>query len=228
MKQFVITLSTLALLQALSSAATLAIDIDSGSKVIHSDVGVPLSAGNLLTPLDGTQVRLGYFTDGTVASPFGSNGVDAISSFVALTGPGTPFGVNFTVGDLVSNGAGNGELFVDAFAINTGIQDSLFPSSTSVPLVLRFFNATQDKVLDISNINGLWNWKLPDSPASSISINLSSAGVVVRGTGLNNRTPVAASATPQTLNSIVPEPTSTALLMVGLVSLAARRRRQVK
>lgn len=228
MKLLNITVSTLAILQAVCGAATIAIDIDSGAKSIRDDSNVALSAGVFGTAFDGTQVRLGYFADGSVAAPFGATGVDAISSFIALTGPGTPFGVNFTIGDDPTNLTGNGELFVNAFAINTGIQDSLFPSSTSVPLVLRFYNAAQDKVLDLSNTSGLWNWKLPDSPASSLTLNLDSGGLVSRGVGLNNRTTAAAGSTPQTLNSVVPEPTSAALMLVGLVSLASRRRRQAK
>lgn len=220
------TVSTLAVMHTVCTAATIAIDIDSGSKSLRNESNVPLSAGALGAALDGAQVRLGYFADGTTAAPFGTLGSDAISTFIALTGPGTPFGVNFTIGDLVANGAEDGQLFIDAFALNTGIQDALFPSSTSVPLVLRIYNSTQDKVLDLSNISGLWNWKLPDSPASSVSLSLDSVGLVARGIGNNTRTAVAAGPTPQTLNSVVPEPTSAALMMVGLLSLAARRRRQ--
>lgn len=226
MKSLFSTIIVVAALDIACVAATVAVDIDSGSKSIRDDAGNPLSGGLLLTAFDGTQVRLGYFADGTAAAPFGVAGASAISSFIALTGPGTPFGVNFTIGDSVANSAGHGELFVDAFALNTGIQDSLFPSNTNVPLVLRFFNASQDKVLDISNINGLWNWKLPDSPAASISMSLDSAGVVARGVGLNVRTHSAVGSAPQTLNSVVPEPTSAALMMVGMLSLAARCRRR--
>ncbi|MCE9609336.1 MAG: PEP-CTERM sorting domain-containing protein [Chthoniobacter sp.] len=221
-----IAITTLAL--TVCEAATISISIDSGAKSIRDDSNVPLSAGNLGTALDGTQVRLGYFSDGTNGAPFGTTGADAISTFVALTGPGTPFGINFTIGDSVGNSPGNGELFVDAFSISTGIADGLLPAA-GTPLVLRFFNTAQTLVLDVSNTSGLWNWATPQVVPPSKNLSLDDVGTVIRGSGLNNRGTVAIASSPQTLNpTAAPEPTSAALLMVGLTSLVARRRRSVK
>jgi hypothetical protein len=220
-----LTVLALAIAPMMSQAATVAIDIDSGGKSLRNELNVALSGGSAAVNGDGTQVLLGYYSDGSVANPFGVAGSDAVSSFIALTGPGSPFGVNFTIGDQVANGAGNGELFVNAFGLNTGVADGLFPSSTSIPLVLRFFNASQTFMLDLSNTNGLWNWKLPDTPASTISLSLDSAGLVARATGLNARgTTSAAAANLQTLNP-APEPGTVGLLTLGLTALVARRRR---
>ena len=226
MKSLKYGLLTITLLQTLCSAASISIDIQSGEKSLRDELGNPLSGGNPGVNGDGTQVVLGYYADSAPATPFGSAGIDAISSFVALTGSGSPFGINFTIGDVVSNSTGNGELFLDAFSISTGIADGILPSAGK-PLVVRFFNTAQTFVLDVSNTSGLWNWQTPAVVAPTVSINFDDAGLVVRGVGQNNRTTLAAGPAPQTLNSVVPEPTSAALVMVGLLSFAARRRRQV-
>jgi hypothetical protein len=164
---------------------------------------------------------LGYFADGTAAAPFGTSG-----SFVELTGASSPFAFNFTVGDLVSNGAGNGELFLDAMTFNTGIADSLFPA-VNTPLVMRFFNAANSRILDLSN--AAWLWKLPDTPASTLNINFDSAGLLRRGTGsvsdpIDIRTSSSASATGLRTTTAVPEPSSVALLVAGGLFAFARRR----
>lgn len=226
MKSLKYGLLTITLLQTLCSAASISIDIQSGGTSLRDELGNPLSGGNPGVNGDGTQVLLGYYADSAPATPFGSAGIDAISSFVALTGPSSPFGINFTVGDAVSNTTGNGELFLDAFSISTGIADEILPSAGK-PLVVRFFNTAQTFVLDVSNTSGLWNWQTPAVVAPTVSINFDDAGLVVRGVGQNNRTTLAAGPSPQTLNpTAAPEPTSAALMMVGLLSFAARRRRQ--
>lgn len=214
------------LLHCSSWAATISIVIDSGGKSFRDELGGTLSGGNPSINGDGAKVQLGYYSDASLPStPFGATGSDAISSFTALTGPGTPFGVNFTIGDSVSNSAGDGELFVDSFSISTGIADGILPTAGK-PLVLRIFNGAQTFALDLSNANGLWNWQTPADVPPTVFIYLDDPGLVARGTGLNNRSSVSVGASPQTLNSVVPEPTSAALVMVGLLSFAARRRRQ--
>jgi hypothetical protein len=97
---------------------------------------------------------------------------------------------------------------------------------------VRFYNAAQDHILDLSNVSGLWNWKTPAVAPPSILISFDDAGLVSRADGANNRTPSAVAPTTTNLSTTnpatTPEPTSAALMMVGLVSLAARRRRQAK
>lgn len=218
-------LAIILVLPALCSAATIAIDIQSGGKSLRDGLNNPLSGGNPAVNRDGTQVVLGYFSGATQANPFGTGGTDAFSSFTALTGPGTPWGVNFTIGDDVVNGTGNGEIFKDIFTISDGISPQLLPG-VGTPLVLRFFDSNKTLVLDLANTAGLWNWKAPNTPPPAVNINLDDPGLVSRAVGPNNRGNASASAANlQTNNPVVPEPGSVLLLSLGLVSLAARRRR---
>lgn len=216
------------ILPAVGEAATIAISIDSGAKSLRDASNVVLSGGAPGVNGDGAQVVLGYFTDATQAAPFGASGSDAFSSFVALTGPGTPFGVNFTIGDDAANLTGNGELFKDIFTISTGVADSILPVQ-GTPLVLRIFNSQKDLVLDLANTNGFWNWKDPATPTSTLQISMDNTGLVFRGVGTNNRSAVGISGGTVNLltnNAVVPEPTSALLVSFGIVLLGSRRRRR--
>lgn len=236
MKKSILTLAMFSALSAFCSAAAIGISIDSGGKSLQNENGVPLSGGNVNVNRDGTQVILGYFSDATAGAPFGTGGADAFASFVPLTGPGSPaWGAgnavnNFTIGDDIINGTGNGELFKDTFAINTGVADSLLPAA-GTPLILRFFNASGERVLDLAN-PGLWTWKLPATPASSLNISLDDNGLVSRGTGgLNDRSFASVAPSSANLRTLavtpVPEPTSVLLMLGGAsMMLISRRRRK--
>ena len=70
---------------------------------------------------------------------------------------------------------------------------------------------------------------LPSISPGTYTIRLSSSSVVASGTFPDFfDAPISNTATNIYTVTVVPEPTSTALMMVGLVSLAARRRRQAK
>lgn len=220
-------LSILAAIASFNSVvlgAAISITVDSGGKSIQDENGVALSGGSPTVDADGTSAVLGYFQGATAAAPFGTAG----SSFVALTGSGTPFGFNFTVGDLKDNGAGNGELFLNAMTFNTGVADSLLPA-VNTPLVVRFFNAASTRLLDVSN--AVWLWKTPDTPASTVSINFDNAGLVQRGTGsisdpIDIRTSTAVVGSAVRTTTPVPEPSSVLLLLAGGGLAFARRRRK--
>lgn len=228
MKQYILTLAALAALSDFCSAAAIGISIDSGGKSLQNEVGTPLSGGVAGVNRDGTQVVLGYFADASAANPFGVSG-----NFTALTGPGTPaWGAgnavnNFTIGDDAVNGAGNGEIFKDTFAINTGVADSILPTP-GTPLILRFFNANGTRLLDLANAN-LWTWKLPATPASSLNINLDDSGLVRRGTGsladpIDIRSSVSATGSSFRTATAVPEPSVVLLSAIGGLTFLSRRR----
>jgi hypothetical protein len=227
MKLSLSALAALAAMTVAANAASVSIQIDSGGKSLRNENNVVLSGGLSGTPRDGTQVVLGYFTDSSQAAPFGpvTNTTDITTTFVALTGPGTPFGVNFTIGDDVTNGTGNGELFIDAFPISTGIADALLPAP-GTPLVLRFFNAERTRILDLANGAGLWSWRAPATVPPAVVMSFDDPGLVMRATGMTERGALAA-AEPNllTLNPI-PEPASLALVACGALLLGTRRQRR--
>jgi len=226
MKTLKSALAALFFLPAVCGAATIAFDISSDSKSLRDALNVPLSGGNPSVNGDGTQVQLGYFSGAAQASPFGTGGSSAITEFIALTGPGTPWGANFTIGDDVVNGAGNGEIFKGIFTISDAISPELLPA-VGTPLVLRFFDANKAFVLDLSNTTGRWSWLAPGTPPPSVHLFMDDPGLVSRGVGPNNRSTTAISPATTNLQTTnpVPEPGSVLFLSVGLISLAARRRR---
>ncbi len=225
MKTLTSSILAFCLFACVANGASIAISIDTADKSLRDEINVPLSGGNPAVNGDGTQVLLGYFSDATAGNPFGTAGLNAVAAFTALTGPGTPFGINFTIGDQVINSPSNGELFVDSFSINTGINDALFPAA-GTPLVLRFFNASQTFLVDVSNTSGTWNWATPNTPPPLRTLAFSDVGLVYRASGSNSRGTV--SATAQTniqTNNVVPEPATGGLLALGLAFFAARSRR---
>ena len=218
------------LLASLSQAAALVtITVDSGARSLQNQLGTPLTAGNLAVNGDGAVIQVGYFQTATVGNNFGNG------TFVPLTGAGSLFNVATTIGDSVANGPGNGEIFTDPLNLfagqNGGANDALFPPA-GTPLSIKIFNNTTINGSTFFGVfsNNLWKWGTPaNAPAQPlINILFDSAGLVAQNSAnLNAGTPGTALRT-LTPNVVAPEPTSATLLMVGLVSLASRRRRVAK
>lgn len=213
-------------LTVFSQGATLvSLFIDSGNRVLRNQSGTALTGGSTSVNFDGAVLQVGYFSSATVGNNFAGN-------FIPLTGQGSLFNVQTTIGDSVLNGGDNGSIFSDRLDIVTGLNgganDGLLPAANT-PLSIRFYNATTIGASTFFETvsNNLWLWKAPAAAPNNPTVNLffDSAGLVARsgavvaapGTNINTNTPTAA-----------PEPTSAALLMVGLVSLASRRRRVAK
>ena len=210
------------LLSAFSyGAAQVQMTIDTGSRSLQNQSGVALTAGALGVDGDGAVFQVGYYVGAAVNNNFGNG------EFIALTGPTSLFGVTTSIGDSFNNGAGNGEVFSLPLAIfSGGSNDSLLPSA-GTPLSARFFNGTtiaQSSFFQAVS-NNLWVWLtpavVPNNP--SIELNFESAGLIAKD-GTNVATP---GTNIRTSVAIVPEPATMSLMLVGLVSFASRRRRQV-
>ena len=218
-----------ALFTAISQAATLVVTVNVDNSLgglFVSNLNTRLTAGNLATAHDGDVIQLGYFDSATQASPFAGN-------WIPMSGEGslnTAFN-NTTVGDNVGTGSGNGQF---AFSLNftvgsptTGVS---MPPVVGTPLGIRFYNGlniAQSTLFETIVNPTLWKWPTPAAAPTipTIDMFLEDAGAKLQSTGL-------AAPTSGNLNTIIPnvgapEPTSAALLLVGLVSLASRRRRKV-
>ena len=202
-------------------AAQVTILIDTGSRSLQNQTGVALTAGSSSVDGDGAVFQIGYYVGATTNNNFGNG------DFIALTGATSVFGISTTVGDSFDAPAGNGEVFSVPLSIfSGGSSDSLLPSA-GTPLSARFFNATTIALSTHfqSVSNNLWLWatpaNVPNNP--SIGINFDDTGLVAKD-GTNVATP---GSNIRTSVAIVPEPATMSLMLVGLVSLASRRRRQV-
>lgn len=229
-KYLFISLACFSVLTVFShGAAFVSLFIDSGStRTLRNQANALLTGGSTAVNFDGAVVQVGYYTSATIGNNFGTAG----SAFIPLTGESSLFNVRTTVGDSILNGGDNGTLFSDRLDIiaglNGGANDGLFPAANT-PLSIRIFNNTTiaSSTFVESVSNNLWLWKTPAAAPNNPIINLffdsvglvAKSGAVVAPTSSNiqTNTPTAA-----------PEPTSAALLMVGLVSLASRRRRVAK
>ena len=198
--------------------------IDSGNRILRDSGGTALTAGTTATG-DGAVVQIGYYTSSTVGNNFGSGG----STWRALTGQGSLFGVVTSIGDTNANGAVAGKIFTDDLNIftgtNGGMNDFLLPTAGQV-MSIRFYDTTNTSGFFNAVSNNTWLWQSPGNSPNQpvISLAFDDVGLVAQSGAV-----VAAPGT--TINTTIaqaPEPTSATLLLVGLVSLASRRRRVAK
>lgn len=243
MKSFLFTVLSLAIsmLSTVShGAAILGVTWDSGSYTLVNNNGVtPITGGT--GNHNGAVLQLGYFSSSTSGSLFSG-------SWVPLSGEGslnTTF-ANTTIGDFPSNGASSGSF---AFSIGQGSTPYIYnvvtnpnPGTTftigdagtgnSLPvagvlLAVRFYNNTTiaSSTFFETVANASWVWVTPNSPPPSpVAITFDDPSTKLQSTGN-----AASGSTIRTaIATAAPEPTSAALMMVGLVSLVARRRRQAK
>ena len=115
-------------------AAVTTIFVDTGTAVLESFAGVPLSGGSPSTAHDGFIVQLGYHSNATVGHEFDGD-------WMPLTGQGsanTAFSQS-TIGDDRNNGARDGE-FVDewTFVVGDSTKGQNLPD-WGKPLAFRFY-----------------------------------------------------------------------------------------
>lgn len=219
------------------------VSFDSGTILIKNSGGVTNLTGGTAADGNGAVIQLGYFsaaTTGTVAgnflgvwTPLTGEGSANNGGNIAGSSPAETFNKT-SIGD---NGGADGEFGITVVFNSTvlGTFNNL-PSSTSIPLAIRFYNGTTIAGSTFYNTvsNDLWLWKFPAAaaplpPTINMSLGASATGPGLKWESVNVfAQPAATSGTTSIPNVVAPEPTSAALLMVGLVSLAARRRRAAK
>jgi len=222
-------ISALPVLQAATyGAAITSVNLDATGdvKIANSNGTTLLTGGTYALDNDGAVLQLGYFSSATVANNF--NG-----TWVALTGEGslnTAFN-NTTFGDTNGsfpfNDTGDGQFSLTVnFELGSGTSGNSLPTA-GTPLAIRFYNSTSVAGATFFETisNDLWLWQAPLNPPFSPSIDLY---ISDSGGELQSGGPAPVSGNIATTIPVVPEPTSIALMMLGLVSLTTRRRRPAK
>lgn len=220
-------------------AATLAVNFDSGGLSVRNNGGAtPITAGSPNVNFDGGIIQLGYFNASSDNNNF-------LGTFIPLSGEGSTNFVSNTVFDTTVGddfNQGFGPPFDGQFQISLTYNDaqhSALPATGTV-LSIRIYNQTSIAASShfMTLSNNSWKWKdlksgVP-SPTDAVNISFADPGVLRQenrlGSGGLTSTPggTTVSGDPQANIAIVPEPTSAGLLMLGLVSLASRRRRAAK
>lgn len=235
----------MSLLSVTSFGAALVTQVafDSGTVLLKNNGGGTLLTGGTAADGNGAVIQLGYFslaTTGTPTSnflgvwtPITGEGSANTGGNVAGSSPAETFNKT-SIGD---NGGANGE-----FGITVVFSDSVpgtfnnLPQSTSIPLSIRFYNGTTIAGSTFYNTvsNDAWLWKFPAAaaplpPTINMSLGSSANGPGLKWESTNVFAQPTANAGTTSIPIVgAPEPTSAALLMIGLVSLAARRRRAAK
>lgn len=203
-------------------AAIVTVSFSSSSKLLTDHLGAPLSGGTLGVNGDGAVIQLGYFSSATAVSLFSGN-------WVPLSGNGG-FNSAFSttsVGDGVNSGAPNRATFSLTFDVTNSTKNQMLPPVAGTPLGIRIYDGLSVALSGFYEtvVSPDWAFIPPAEPPlnGTVTINFSNANARLAS---NNTAP---GATVQTATpTAAPEPASAALLMVGLVSLASRRRRVAK
>lgn len=238
LRSFLASATCAALLPVCGVAGTITVTFDSGLSgtiTLKDNLGVNLSPG-LAADGDGAVLQLGYYTSGTATNNF-------LGTWVPLTGDGSlntgdialdnsgTINLNQTsVGDLNANGPGAGQFalsvqFDDADATrNQGLPGMV---AGTTPLVLRFYNASTFAGATLYNAVSSdllgWRWQTPSAlPIPPITISLDDGSLewesTAQGQSVANET--------KTTLVLIPEPSSLAVVLAGMVGLAATRRRR--
>ena len=244
-KKYPFRISAVALLSLTASygAAITQVAFDSGGVVFMKNLnGVTQLTGGSAADGNGAVIQLGYFSAATTGTSLGN----FLGVWTPLTGEGSantggsiagssPAGETFnktSMGDVGNAGDGDFGITVQFSDAVAGTFNNL-PQSTLIPLSIRFYNGVTLASSTFYNTvsNDSWLWKTPATtnplpPTINMSLGTSAA---FKWESVNI---LAQSASTRGTTSIpviaAPEPTSAALLIVGLVSLASRRRRVAK
>lgn len=220
--QFATIPKTPALRRALSIASApgdkTSVAFSTDGLTLKDNTGAVLSAGTAANG-DGMAVQIGYYSTATVGNNFsgtwiplsGQNSVNSAYLSASIGDEGTLGGIpdgEYYSGDQLE--------FIEGSATRGN-----FPSSTTIPLSLRFYNAALVSNATLYNTvsDDLWLWKTPGAPfpiPPQVIMSLADGGLEWQGgAGTEFKTTLA-----------IPEPASGLLFALGAAGLLGRRRRR--
>jgi len=207
------------------------------SILLRDENGVPLSQGSAGTNSDGTLVQLGYFVGSNTT---GSN--NFLGTWTPITGSLTS--TRTSIGDSFDlSGSGNGEIDFTTFFVSGGNQpfvyDPMFSgayqtqSSITITditppngqvLAIRFYDSadTSGNYNTVSADN--WLWQSPNTPGGG-QLNISLATNFTSGPALEFESVAIYGITGSEFLTVIPEPSTYALVLTGITGLAFARRR---
>ncbi|MDB6171722.1 MAG: hypothetical protein JWL59_1033 [Chthoniobacteraceae bacterium] len=209
---------------AFAQGAQTTVNASSGGLLVKDKTNNLLSAG-ISGDGNGSVIQIGYYSAATTANNFAGEWIALSGEGSANTGgvvtgsnPAEPFNKT-SIGDVTFEGAADGSFGLQlAFVAGDALTGNNLPTSTSIPLSIRFYDKTTIAGSSFFNVvsNDLWTWKTPTDTAlgAIIQISLNSAGAEWQD-----------ASSPLITTIAVPEPTSAMLLLTGIAGLALRRKR---
>ena len=220
-------------ISALAQLPTTTVSFDSGEQMMLDQNNVPLTAGPVGDG-NGAVLQLGYYSTATAANNFSGtwiplSGEGSLNTAI-IFGSSPPEMYNQTsIGDLTVRFAGPATFALQlSFRQGDPTSGNSLPSSTTIPLALRFYNNTTIGTSTHYNVvsDDDWLWENPAPQVNTIDISLNDVGLewqsIFEGqaatTAFHTSIPLAA----------VPEPGSiaAAILAGATVLLGALRRRR--